>query len=84
MQIHFVIKRKIEDRRAADTGGAKGGGHMQEAGLHEGRFVRMCVSVGLGGGVWMRVVGNYRIRVRDICIPHPIPTQPTPPLLLIW
>ncbi|MED6259977.1 hypothetical protein ATANTOWER_024348 [Ataeniobius toweri] len=24
MQIHFVIKRKIEDRKAADTGGAKG------------------------------------------------------------
>lgn len=48
MQIHFVIMRKIEDRRAADTGGAQRRGHMQGVGLGG----RVCVHVGervLGG-----------------------------------
>lgn len=42
MQIHFVIKRKIEDSRAAHQEGLKGGGHIQEAGLVGGKI---CVYV---------------------------------------
>lgn len=51
MQIHFVIKRKIEDSRAAHQEGLKGGGHIKEAGLVGGRSV--CTSVNVIVCVWI-------------------------------
>ena len=65
MQIHFVIRRKIEDRRRADKEGLLGGGHTQEAGS-SGREKETCArtSVNMSTTGW----GVYKDRRCESCV----------------